>query len=79
MKKFLKRDSTTPLESSAKKKKKRFLKADLEYLISDLGERKQISCYHPNNRNNIRRAYLQKGPCQPRKHDFPKRQFRILF
>ena len=62
MKKFLKKDSTTPLESYGKK---RFLEVDLKNLPADSGERKQISCYHPNDRDNIRRAYLQKGPCQP--------------
>ncbi|PNX72121.1 zinc finger MYM-type protein 1-like [Trifolium pratense] len=32
-------------------------------------------CYHPNDRDEIRRAYLQKGPCQPKEHNFPQRQF----
>jgi len=42
MKKFSKRDSNTPLESSMKK---RFLEVDLEEnLLVDSGERKQISC-----------------------------------
>jgi len=76
MKKFLKRESTTPLKSYVKK---RFLEVDLEYFHANLGERKQISCYHPNNRDNIRRVYLQKEPCQPREHDFPKQQFKTLF
>ncbi|XP_026422472.1 zinc finger MYM-type protein 1-like [Papaver somniferum] len=27
--------------------------------------------YHPNVRNQVRRAYLQNGPCQPKNHKFP--------
>ncbi|KAH7681549.1 Ribonuclease H-like protein [Dioscorea alata] len=30
-----------------------------------------ISTYHPNDQDKVRRAYLQKGPCQPRNHNFP--------
>ena len=32
-----------------------------------------IESYHPNDRDEVRRAYLQKGPCQPRCHDFQQR------
>jgi hypothetical protein len=31
--------------------------------------------YHINDRDAIRRAYLQKGPCQPSHYDFPQKQF----
>ncbi|XP_058741882.1 uncharacterized protein LOC131614290 [Vicia villosa] len=72
------RKLSTPLRSIIGGEK-RFLKVDLNNLPADLGERKQISCYHPNDRDNIRRAYLQKGPCQPRDHDFPKRKIGPLF
>ena len=41
-------------------------------LPSDPGLQKNISFYHPNNRDQIRRYYLQKKPCQPYKHDFPQ-------
>ncbi|XLV03805.1 hypothetical protein S245_018142, partial [Arachis hypogaea] len=34
------------------------------------GQRPKISSYHPNDRDKVRCAYLQKGPCQPRTHDF---------
>ncbi|XP_038689137.1 zinc finger MYM-type protein 1-like isoform X2 [Tripterygium wilfordii] len=46
---------------------------DLNNLPSDPAERKKISEYHPNQIDEIRRAYLIKGPCQPRGHDFPKK------
>jgi hypothetical protein len=55
--------------------KKGFLEVDLKNLPADPGERKQISCYHPNDQDEIRRVYLQRGPCQPKEHNFPQRQF----
>jgi len=41
-------------------------------LPSDPGDRKHILDYHPNERDEVRRKYLIKGPYQPRGHDFPK-------
>ena len=29
--------------------------------------------YNANDRDRIRKAYLQKGPCQPRDHNFPQK------
>jgi len=37
--------------------------------------RKKNSDYHPSDRDNIRRAYLQKKPWQPFDHNFPQTQF----
>jgi hypothetical protein len=31
--------------------------------------------YHPSDRDQIRRAVLQKGPCQPFNHDFLRKEF----
>jgi len=31
-----------------------------------------MSQYHPDERDEVRRAYLQKGPFQPRNHAFPQ-------
>ncbi|EOA33834.1 hypothetical protein CARUB_v10021315mg, partial [Capsella rubella] len=45
---------------------------DSEDLPWDPADRKRISEYHPNERDEVRRKYLIKGPCQPRGHDFPK-------
>ena len=64
MKKFLK---GIPQHIRVIWKKNRFLEVDFENLPADPGERKHISCY------------LQKGPCKPRDHDFPKWQFGTLF
>jgi hypothetical protein len=47
---------------------------DLENLPYDPGERRRISSYHPNDHDKIRRAYLQRGPYQPRQHNFPQRK-----
>ncbi|XP_076909138.1 uncharacterized protein LOC143566280 [Bidens hawaiensis] len=35
-------------------------------------DRIKISNYHPNQRDEIRRKYWLKGPCQPHDHEFPK-------
>ena len=47
---------------------------ELRNLPADPGLRIPISEYHPNIRDHVRRAYLQKGPCQPNNHDFKKRK-----
>ena len=46
---------------------------DLDSLPWDPAERKRILEYHPNQRDEIRRKYLIRGPCQPRGHDFPQK------
>ncbi|PIN18235.1 Tam3-transposase (Ac family) [Handroanthus impetiginosus] len=86
MDKFLKRKTMVGESSSSQRisnnqdtvqpeTKKKFLDVDLRNLPADPGIRPKISEYHPNIRDEIRRAYLQKGPCQPRKHNFPQRKF----
>ncbi|XP_029148764.1 uncharacterized protein [Arachis hypogaea] len=77
MEKYFKRKQTlksevTPLISSNKKK---FLEFNVESLVADPGQGPKISNYDPNERDEVRRAYLQKGPCQPREHDFPQTYF----
>ena len=47
---------------------------DLENLPSDPGLRPNIMSYPPNFIEQVRRAYLLKGPCQPRKHNFPQKE-----
>lgn len=54
--------------------KKNRVEFNVDELQADPGIRKKISEYHPNFRDEIRRAYLQKGPCQPREHDFPQKK-----
>ncbi|KAL1225039.1 hypothetical protein V5N11_002818 [Cardamine amara subsp. amara] len=61
---FLKRK--TPSSSTAD--------VDLDNLSYDPGERIPILEYHPNIRDEVRRIYLTKGPCQPRSHRFEQRR-----
>ena len=86
MDKFLKRKTMVGESSSSQRiwsdqdtiqpeTKKRFLDVDLRNLLADPGIWSRISEYHSNIHDEIRRAYLQKGPCQPRKHNFPQRKF----
>ncbi|XP_010412600.1 PREDICTED: uncharacterized protein LOC104698923 [Camelina sativa] len=43
---------------------------DLDDLPWDPAKRKRIISYHPNQRDEVRRKYLNRGPCQPRGHRF---------
>lgn len=43
---------------------------ELKELPLDPFDRKKILDYHSNQRDEIRRTYLIRGPCQPRDHDF---------
>ena len=36
---------------------------NLDDLLSNLGLRKQILEYNPNDRDKVRRTYLQRAPC----------------
>ncbi|XP_022857941.1 uncharacterized protein LOC111378895 [Olea europaea var. sylvestris] len=50
---------------------------DVTKLSTDPGLRILISDYNANIRDEVRRAYMLKGLCQPQDHDFPKRQFGV--
>nr|XP_016475874.1 PREDICTED: uncharacterized protein LOC107797485 [Nicotiana tabacum] len=50
-------------------------RVNLGSLEVDPGERLAIRKYHPNDRDAIRRTYLQRGAFQPREHKFPQRNF----
>ncbi|XP_022871492.1 zinc finger MYM-type protein 1-like [Olea europaea var. sylvestris] len=50
---------------------------DVTKLPTDPGLRISILDYNANIRDEVRRAYMLKGPCQPGDHDFPKRQFGV--
>ena len=41
------------------------IEADFANLLENPHLRRNISDYHPNDTNQIGRAYLQKRPCQP--------------
>uniref|UniRef100_A0A5B7BMF7 TTF-type domain-containing protein n=1 Tax=Davidia involucrata TaxID=16924 RepID=A0A5B7BMF7_DAVIN len=86
MDKFLKRKSTleqpSPTQESDDRgdgmqhcSKQSRIEINLENLPADPGLRIKILNYHTNDRDEIRRAYFQKGPCQPREHNFPQRKF----
>ncbi|XP_009600418.2 uncharacterized protein [Nicotiana tomentosiformis] len=47
---------------------------DLGSLKGDPGERIPIADYNPIIRDEVRKYYIQQGPCQPSKHQFPKTQ-----
>ncbi|KAM3306388.1 hypothetical protein P3S67_013258 [Capsicum chacoense] len=47
-------------------------KFDVNDLKADPVERPPILSYPPNIRDEIRRAYILKYPCQPRDHEFPR-------
>jgi hypothetical protein len=42
-----------------------------EEIQFDPGKRKSIEQYRPNQKDLVRRKYLDNGPCQPRTADFP--------
>ncbi|XP_022862574.1 zinc finger MYM-type protein 1-like [Olea europaea var. sylvestris] len=50
---------------------------DVTKLRTDHGLRIPILDYNANIRDEVRKAYMLKGPCQPQDHDFPKRQFGV--
>ena len=51
------------------------IEVDVANLPMDLGLRIKISNYHSNERDQIRRRYLQNKACQLVNHDFPQSQF----
>ncbi|CAH9118761.1 unnamed protein product [Cuscuta epithymum] len=51
------------------------VEVNVDDLPTDPGLRPKLCSYHPNDQDKVRRFYLQKGPCQPRTHDFPQRMF----
>ncbi|XP_020412787.1 zinc finger MYM-type protein 1-like [Prunus persica] len=52
--------------------KKSELQDLMNNLPADLGLRPQMLDYYLNIRDKVQRAYLQKGPCQPKNHTFPQ-------
>ena len=42
-----------------------------EEIKYDPGLRKEIDAHHPNQREKVRRKYLENGPCQLRRCIFP--------
>ncbi|XP_042441312.1 zinc finger MYM-type protein 1-like [Zingiber officinale] len=50
---------------------------DFSQLPADPGQRIPICSYNANIRDQVRRIYLQKGPCQPSGYEFPKQKFGV--
>ena len=75
MDKYLIRKPRT--QDSSSSSKQIHVNFNLENLPLDPGLRKKISSYRPNNHDEIRRYYLQKGLCQPifKNHDYPLTDF----
>ncbi|XXG68310.1 hypothetical protein AAC387_Pa06g1426 [Persea americana] len=67
----LENDNNYQVPSTLKKSR---LEINLADLAADPGLRSPISSYHPTDQDQIRMAYLQKGPCQPYDHKFPYTQ-----
>uniref|UniRef100_A0A0D3ARM9 TTF-type domain-containing protein n=1 Tax=Brassica oleracea var. oleracea TaxID=109376 RepID=A0A0D3ARM9_BRAOL len=65
-------DDLSPKSSERKDKRKSppVLDTDIDDLPFDPGERKDIMDYPANQRDEVRRRYLTKGPCQPYGHNF---------
>jgi len=49
------------------------IRVDLEALEHDLGKQIPISRYNVNDRDSVRRRYIELGSCQPKNHDFKYR------
>ena len=60
--------SQTPNADSSKQS---HMEINLPDLPSDPGLRTRILDYDANVRDKVRRAYLLKGACQPKSHEFP--------
>ena len=54
---------SSPMQDSSSSSKRIRVDFNLENLPSDPGLREKISSYHSNQHDEIRRYYLQKGPC----------------
>ncbi|KAK8606534.1 hypothetical protein V6N13_030815 [Hibiscus sabdariffa] len=53
----------------------RLSEIDVINLPHDPGKRRKMSDFHPDDRDIVRREYIQKQPCQPGNHKFPKTKF----
>ena len=59
-------------ESSEKRVRMETLELCEDDIISDPALRKAINDYDPRIRDEVRRKYVLKGPCQPLLYDFPR-------
>jgi hypothetical protein len=79
MEKCFKRKSELELLPSTKKvdnsSKQDRVEINLTDLPFDPGLRPRIMDYHPNDRDQVRRAYAQRGARQPKEHIFPYKTY----
>jgi hypothetical protein len=81
MKKYFQRKSELELSLSSStnrddnSSKQRCEEINLVDLPSNPRLRPQILDYHPNDRDQVCRAYAQRGPRQPKEHIFPYKRF----
>ena len=69
---FFKKKSETTLPSEKNSKVSKFkVEFNSTDLQTDPGLRLSIWDCNPNVRDQVRREYIQMGPCQPIKHNFP--------
>ena len=66
---------SSPVQDSSSSSKRIRVDFNLENLPSDPRLWEKILSYHLNNHDEIRRFYLQKGPCQPVLHKYPSTNF----
>jgi hypothetical protein len=69
---MVKNNNSINLQSNSKRPR---VEVDLANLPGDPCFRKKMSDYHPSDRDQIQRAYLQKGACQPFDYDFLRKKF----
>jgi hypothetical protein len=79
IKKYFKRKSELELSPSTKRvdnsSKQSRVEINLADLPSDPGLRPRITDYHPNDRDQVRRAYAQRGAHQPKEYIFPDKTY----
>ena len=79
MEKYFKRksefESSSSLKGISKDLKECPLEINLDDLPADLGLQIRILDYHPNIRDQVQIGYLQKGPSQAKKDNFPSKKF----
>ena len=79
MEKYFKRKLELELPPSTKRvdnsSKQDRVEINLADLPSDSGLRPRITDYHPNDQDQGRRAYAQRGARQPKEHIFPYKTY----
>lgn len=74
-KRFRNEDSSNDPNISEAVENQSHVELDLNDIVSDPGLRKPIEEFDISIRDQVRREYLTRGPCQPIGHVYPKRTF----